>query len=81
MSFVPLVHANEHKQLLCSIIAHLTLLFVPRDRRLVVVAVALRCVVCGVGSQESLAAPFLKIPVKKTNAMGQDSRLHVEIRR
>ncbi|CAN0203414.1 unnamed protein product [Pylaiella littoralis] len=30
---------------------------------------------------QTLAAPFLKIPVKKTNSMGQDSRLHIEIRR
>ncbi|CAM9798684.1 unnamed protein product, partial [Ectocarpus sp. 4 AP-2014] len=35
----------------------------------------------GLTYAESLAAPFLKIPVKKTNATGQDSRLHVEIRR
>eukprot|EP00752_Nemacystus_decipiens_P006694 g6018.t1 len=35
----------------------------------------------GLTYAESLVAPFLKIPVKKTNATGQDSRLHVEIRR
>lgn len=32
-------------------------------------------------AQESVAAPFLKIPIKSMNALGQDSRLHVEIRR
>lgn len=31
--------------------------------------------------EQSVAAPFLKIPVKKVNALGQDSRLHIEIRR
>eukprot|EP00904_Undaria_pinnatifida_P003468 jgi/Undpi1/13121/HiC_scaffold_8.g02783.m1 len=35
----------------------------------------------GLSYVESLVAPLWKIPVKRLNAMGQDSRLHVEIRR